>query len=173
MTGWRWRFPVRIALLALAAGMAGVAGALEPGATLPALSAPAFGARAPALALAGLRGRVVYVDFWASWCVPCRLSMPALDALQRRHEPAGLTVLGVNKDSSRADAERFLKRVPVGFALLEDPDDVVARAFGVKAMPSGYLVDRKGVVRKVHTGFSEQTAVELGREIEILLKEPG
>ncbi len=164
-----WR---SVALAACLATCAGEAGAVEPGESVPALSAPAFGARGSPVVLAGLRGRVFYVDFWASWCVPCRLSMPALDALQRRHEGAGFLVLGVNKDFSRADAERFLKRVNVGFALLEDPEDALARAFGVKAMPSGYLVDRKGIVRKVHRGFSDATAAELGRDIEALLKEP-
>jgi thiol-disulfide isomerase/thioredoxin len=113
----------------------------------------------------------VYVDFWASWCVPCRQSLPALDELHRRLAGHGLTVLGVNKDMSLADAERFLRRVPVGFTLLADPADVMARAFGVKAMPSGYLIDRKGVVRQVHRGFTSESGAELARQVEALLQE--
>jgi thiol-disulfide isomerase/thioredoxin len=125
-----------------------------------------------ALSLASLRGNVVYIDFWASWCVPCRLSMPALDALYKRNRARGFAVVGVNKDVSAADAKRFLAKVAVSFPLVSDPQDAAARAFDVKAMPSGYLVDRKGVVRNVHRGFTDETAATLGREIEALLKEP-
>jgi hypothetical protein len=93
-----------------------------------------------------LKGSVVYVDFWASWCVPCRLSMPALEDLYRRNKSRGFAVVGVNKDASIADARRFLAKVPVSFALVQDGADAAARGFDVKAMPSGYLVDRKGLV---------------------------
>ena len=120
-----------------------------------------------------LKGQVVYVDFWASWCVPCRLSMPALDALYRENRARGFTVVGINKDVSADDAARFVKRVAVTFPLVQDAGDTAARAFDVKAMPSGYLVDRRGVVRKVHRGFTAQSAGELANEIEMLLKEPG
>jgi peroxiredoxin len=97
--------------------------------------------------------------------------MPALDALARRHGERGFTVVGVNKDASAADAERFLRRVPVGFSLVSDADDAIAGAFGVRAMPSGYLIDRRGVVRRVHRGFTAETAVALEREIAELLEE--
>jgi peroxiredoxin len=80
--------------------------------------------------------------------------------------------VGFNKDVSNADAERFLQRVPVSFTLAQDEKDAAAKAFDVKAMPSGYLVDRKGVVRKVHRGFTAETAAELEHEVEELLKEP-
>jgi thiol-disulfide isomerase/thioredoxin len=146
--------------------------ALEPGAPMPALSAPRLGSQDEPVSLPSLRGRVVYVDFWASWCVPCRLSMPLLDGLHRRHAARGFTVVGVNKDASLADAQRFLKRVPVGFTLVQDADDALARAFDVKAMPSGYLVDRRGTVRRVHRGFTSETAAALEREVAQLLDEP-
>ncbi len=146
--------------------------AVESGGVAPTVSLPRLGSANPPPAIASLRGRVVYVDFWASWCVPCRLSMPALDSLYRKHSAAGLTVIGVNKDTSAEDAQKFLKRVPVGFPLARDEQDAVAKAFDVKAMPSGYLIDRKGVVRKVHRGFTVETSRALEREIEELLKEP-
>jgi cytochrome c biogenesis protein CcmG/thiol:disulfide interchange protein DsbE len=159
--------------LALAAALVFFpAHALEPGAAAPAVSALPLGAPAPAIELSALRGKVVYVDFWASWCVPCRLSMPRLDALHRKHGARGFTVVGVNKDAALADAERFLKRVPVGFQLAQDANDALARAFDVKAMPSGYLIDRRGIVRRVHRGFTGETAAALEREIEQLLAEP-
>jgi peroxiredoxin len=146
--------------------------ALEAGAPLPDLSPPRLGEPASQVSLKSLKGQVVYVDFWASWCVPCRLSMPALDSLYREHRARGFTVVGVNKDVSGDEAARFLKRVPVTFPLVQDTGDAAARAFDVKAMPSGYLVDRRGVVRKVHRGFTTETAAELAKEIEMLLKEP-
>ncbi len=144
--------------------------ALDAGDKLPDVTLPAL-RDAPAVSLAALRGRVAYVDFWASWCVPCRESMPLLDTLYKRHRDAGFAVVGINKDVSAADAERFLKKVAVSFPLAADAKDAAARAFDVKAMPSGYLVDRKGVVRRVHRGFTAETAASLEREIDSLLKE--
>jgi thiol-disulfide isomerase/thioredoxin len=160
-----WRAALAAALLAVLPATA----SLETGEPAPAIVAAPLRAGAPPVSLAALRGRVVYVDFWASWCVPCRQSMPVLDGLARRFGPRGFTVIGVNKDASVAEAERFLRRVPVDFPLVGDADDAIARSFGVKAMPSGYLVDRAGVVRRVHRGFNAETAAALEREIEGLL----
>lgn len=144
--------------------------ALEAGSPVPLLSAPRIG-EGTGVDLAGLKGKVVYVDFWASWCVPCRLSMPALETLYRKHASRGFTVVGFNEDVDLADAQRFMQRVPVSFPLVQDAKDAAARAFDVKAMPSGYLIDRKGLVRKVHRGFTQETAAALESEIEELLGE--
>jgi peroxiredoxin len=166
------KLPVKFALAFLALILPGSAAAIEAGAPVPPLTMPRLEEPAQSISLADLRGSVVYVDFWASWCVPCRLSMPALDSLYRRHRDRGFAVVGINKDVAPADAERFLKRVSVTFALALDSHDAAARAFDVKAMPSGYLIDRKGIVREVHRGFVPETAAVLEREIEALLKEP-
>ena len=163
---------MRHVLAALALALSGAAAAVEVGAPAPDVAIERLEEPARSLAIGSLKGSVVYVDFWASWCVPCRLSMPALDDLYRRHRSRGFAVVGVNKDVARADAERFLKRVSVTFPLVHDARDAAARAFNVKAMPSGYLVDRKGVVRQVHRGFTAETAAALEREVEALLKEP-
>lgn len=125
----------------------------------------------PAAAVSGYRGKVLYVDFWASWCVPCRTSMPALEALYKKYGERGFVVVGVNKDDRITDAQRFLQRYPATFPQATDADDKVVRAFGVAAMPSGYLVDRKGTVRAVHQGFTAETAASLEADIEKLLKE--
>ena len=146
--------------------------AVEAGGTLPSLELSRLDDANAKLSLASLRGRVVYVDFWASWCVPCRLSMPALEGFYRERRGQGFVVVGVNKDMSSEDAKRFLAKVPVSFPLVSDAGDAAARGFDVKAMPSGYLVDRKGIVRKVHRGFTSETAGELAREIDALMKEP-
>jgi len=161
------RAPAALVLFALS----GAAAAVQPGDPMPAVAPPQLEAPAAPLAFGSFRGSVVYVDFWASWCVPCRVSMPALEAMYRKYRGVGLRVVGVNKDVAHADAERFLKRVAVSFPLVADGDDAVARAFDVQAMPSGYLVDRRGVVRYVHRGFTDETASALAAEIELLLKE--
>ena len=146
--------------------------AVEAGAPVPDISAPRLGAPAQSLALSSLRGKVVYVDFWASWCAPCRVSFPMLDALYRENGSRGFVVVGVNKDVSVGDAQKFLKKVPVTFTLVGDAEDAAAKAFDVKTMPSGYLVDRKGVVRKVHRGFTRETGAAIRDEVEALLNEP-
>ena len=162
---------MRLVLAALALIVSGSAAAIEANAPAPTLTMPRLEEPAQSISLGDLRGSVVYVDFWASWCVPCRLSMPALDALYRRHRERGFAVVGINKDVASGDAERFLKRVNVTFPLARDAEDRAARAFDVKAMPSGYLIDRKGIVRRVHRGFTSETAAVLEQEIETLLKE--
>ena len=147
------------------------AAAIEAGQAAPAVAGKRLDQPGASVSNDAIRGQVAYVDFWASWCVPCRQSMPALDALYRRHGPAGFTVVGVNKDVSEGDAKRFMQRVPVAFPLVADDGDGLARAFGVKAMPSGYLIDRKGVVRHVHRGFTAETAAALETEIQSMLGE--
>lgn len=162
---------VRRAALVLCLAAPAAALALEAGARVPdAALKPMPGGSAPA-SLAALRGSVVYVDFWASWCAPCLRSMPALRALYGKHKAQGFVVVGVNKDESHADAERFLRRFPVPFPLVGDTGDALARAFDVKTMPSGYLVDRTGVVRRVHRGFTAETEASLAKEVEDLLQE--
>lgn len=161
--------PMLVLAMLVATALSPAASAVAPGGAIPAIAAPRLADPAHRVDFAGLRGDVVYVDFWASWCVPCRQSMPQLDALYRKYRDRGFRVVGVNKDVATEDALRFLKRVSVSFPLVADRDDSVAKAFDVQAMPSGYLVDRKGVVRYVHRGFTADTAEELSTEIESLL----
>ena len=159
-----------IALLLLAVSPAVFA--VEAGTPMPSLTAPRLDVANQTLDLASLKGNVVYVDFWASWCTPCRLSFPALEAIYKDDQSRGLVVLGIGKDSSVEDAQKFMRKIPVSFPLVSDFQDSAAKAFNVKTMPSGYLIDRKGFVRKVHRGFTEQTGAEIRREIESLLNEP-
>jgi cytochrome c biogenesis protein CcmG, thiol:disulfide interchange protein DsbE len=155
----------------LAATVPVPAASVDAGARAPAMEASALRPGAAPVSLERLQGRVVYVDFWASWCVPCRSSMPALEELVQRYQSRGFTVVGVNKDASLTGAERFLRQVPVTFLLVSDADDAIAKAFGVTAMPSGYLLDRRGVVRRVHRGYSKEIAAALESEIAALLEE--
>lgn len=119
-----------------------------------------------------LQGKVVYVDFWASWCPPCVKSFPFLTQLNHDLKDQGLQVIGVNLDEKVADAETFLERFPVDFAIALDAGKQCAKDFGVMAMPSSYLIDRKGVIRHVHQGFRPDEAKDLRAAIEYLLTEP-
>ena len=111
------------------------------------------------------------IDFWASWCVPCKASFPALDALHKEFQSRGFTVLAVNVDEQRRAADAFLAARPHVMPVLMDPTGAAAQAFAVKAMPSSALIDRHGVIRFVHTGYSEKTLAEYRLELTTLLGE--
>lgn len=126
-----------------------------------------------ALDLQAYAGKVVYLDFWASWCAPCRRSFPWLDALQAKHGAAGFVVVAVNVDQERALAAQFLHEVPVGFKVAYDPQGKLAAEWKLLGMPSSFLIDRHGKVRASHQGFRKGD--ESAREAEIvrLLAEDG
>ncbi|MEP7309376.1 MAG: TlpA disulfide reductase family protein [Acidobacteriota bacterium] len=122
--------------------------------------------------LADYQGKVVLVDFWASWCVPCKTSFPALDALYTRNRDRGLEVLAVNVDEQRKAADAFLATRPHTMPVVFDPNGEAAHAFMVRAMPSSFLIDRIGHIRFTHTGYSKGTLDSYEREINSLLSEP-
>ena len=119
--------------------------------------------------VAGLRGKVALIDFWASWCEPCKQELPVLDRLYRRHRERGLVVVGVNIDRSVDNMRRFLARTPVSFPVVHDAGQRIAGRYRPPRMPSSYLVDRRGVVRYVHEGFRAADASTIERHIEELL----
>jgi cytochrome c biogenesis protein CcmG/thiol:disulfide interchange protein DsbE len=125
------------------------------------------------ITLAGLRGRVVYVDFWASWCGPCRRSFPWLNEMQQRYGAQGFTVVAINVDTRRADAQRFLDAVPAQFAIAYDAAGTTPAAFDVKGMPSSFLVDARGDVVLVEIGFRDDRKAALEEVIRRLLPVPG
>ena len=136
-------------------------------------AAPAFElaqADGKPLSLAKLRGNVVYVDFWASWCAPCKRSFPWMNALYDHHRGNGLVIVGVNVDKRRSDADRFLREVPATFPIVFDGAGTTPAAFDVKGMPSSYLIDRNGVVIAVEEGFHDERAVPLENRIRALLQ---
>ncbi len=103
--------------------------------------------------LDSLRGKVVLVDFWASWCGPCRQSFPWMASMAQRYGAKGLTVVAINLDKEREDAEVFLSRFPAPFAIAFDPAGKTAEAYKVNAMPTSFLVDRTGTIVYSHAGF--------------------
>jgi thiol-disulfide isomerase/thioredoxin len=116
-------------------------------------------------------GKVVLVDFWASWCGPCLRSFPWMNDLQQHYGGAGLVIVAVNVDQDRELADAFLLKLPPKFRVEFDAPGNIARQFGVQVMPSSYLVDRQGRVRVAHAGFRDAQRAEREQEIVQLLKE--
>jgi thiol-disulfide isomerase/thioredoxin len=122
-------------------------------------------------ALDAYAGKVVLLDFWASWCAPCRQSFPWMNGLQQEHEDEGLVIVAVNLDQDRELAEAFLAQRPARFRIEYDAPGNIAREFGVQAMPTSFLIDRQGRVRARHAGFRDKQREERERQIDQLLKE--
>jgi len=116
-----------------------------------------------------LLGKVIYLDFWASWCEPCRESFPWMNDLHETYADSGLVVIAVNLDRDRAKVEKFLAKTPAGFTIGYDPQGEFAKSFGVKGMPSTYLIDRHGQLVMSHVGFREKDKEELRTQIETAL----
>ena len=121
--------------------------------------------------LADYRGKVILIDFWASWCAPCKTSFPALDGIYREYRDKGLEVLAVNLDERRQDADAFLSARPHRLTVLYDAKGVSPQAFGVQGMPSSYLIDRVGNIRFTHMGYSGNVVASYRQEIAQLLAE--
>jgi cytochrome c biogenesis protein CcmG, thiol:disulfide interchange protein DsbE len=105
--------------------------------------------------LSALKGKLVYVDFWASWCGPCRQSFPWMNEMQGKYGAQGLQIVGINLDAKRADADQFLAQLPAKFALSFDAKGDTAKRFGVKGMPTSVLIGSDGTVLAVHQGFKD------------------
>jgi peroxiredoxin len=162
-----------IALLALATLSAACTGAT---AALPAVgaAAPNFASKSDSgrnVRLSELRGQVVMINFWASWCSPCRQELPLLNKLYAQYRAAGFTLLAVNVDDNRKDAEAMLKRLELRFPTLFDDGKAVAKLYGVDTMPATLVIDRDGRVRYVHRGYYEGYERKYEQQVRELLKE--
>jgi cytochrome c biogenesis protein CcmG/thiol:disulfide interchange protein DsbE len=119
--------------------------------------------------LDSLRGRVVYVDFWASWCGPCRQSFPWMKSLHDRLAPKGLVIVAINLDKDRKSAEEFLSKYPAPFTVAFDPSGKTAKAFKVWGMPTSYVVSPTGAILATHAGFDRKRTAAIEAEIESAL----
>jgi cytochrome c biogenesis protein CcmG/thiol:disulfide interchange protein DsbE len=137
-------------LLALPAYARPARSARPGGGTAPTFNLPG---RSGTVSLDSLRGRVVYVDFWASWCEPCRRSFPWLNTLRERYADRGLTIVAINLDKDRRAADVFLEKFPAGFTVAYDPAGKTAEAYRVSAMPSSFLIGPTGTLLSSHAGF--------------------
>lgn len=137
--------------------------ALEVGEQVPELELPG---NARSVKLSRQPGMVVYLDFWASWCGPCRQSFPWMNALQEKYKSQDFEVIGVNLDTQASDAEKFLAKLPAKFTIAYDPKGTSARAFGVKGMPTSLLIGRDGKVVYQHMGFNDEGREKLEKMIQ-------
>lgn len=166
----KYRLPTAAGIALWLVLLAVPAYAVAPASKAPALSGPYLNKNG-VLTGQDLKGSVIYVDFWASWCGPCRASFPVLDKLYGQYKDKGFVVVGINQDDRLDDARTFMTRIPVGFPLIADPEHHLAEAFEVKGMPSAIIIDRKGIVRHVHRGFRTGDEKEIAARIEKLLEE--
>jgi thiol-disulfide isomerase/thioredoxin len=141
---------------------------LKPGDPFPRFESFALEGTLPDLGAA----RVTIVDFWASWCGPCKASFPVMDDLQKEFGPKGLVVVAVNVDQNAKAMQAFLQRMKPGFAVVRDGEQKLVAAAAVPTMPTSFVLDGKGVVRFVHTGFhGEQSRREYMEQINAILAE--
>lgn len=122
--------------------------------------------------LSDFRGKTVYLDFWASWCGPCKQSFPWMNEMQARYGARGLRVLAVNVDRKEADASAFLARHPARFNVVYDSAGQTPRAYAIRAMPTSLLIDPNGRVILIHSGFREDQADALEARIKAALAQP-
>ena len=142
---------------------------------------PAVGSVAPGFTLQAnngkniklgeLRGQVVMINFWATWCGPCRQEMPHLNRIHERYQKAGFILLGVNLDEQPEAAHAMVRKLAIGFPVLFDSGKRVSRLYDVSAMPSTILIDRDGRVRHVHRGYRAGHEVQYDNEVREMLKQ--
>ena len=136
--------------------------AIAVGETAPAFELPGSSG---SVSLASHKGKVVYVDFWASWCGPCKQSFPWLNEMQTKYGAKGFQIVGINVDAKTTDAKKFLTEVPAQFTVAFDDKGVTPKQFGIKGMPSSVLLDGNGKVISQHTGFRDVDKGQLEQSI--------
>lgn len=121
--------------------------------------------------LSDLTGQVVYIDFWASWCKPCRKSFPWMNQIQQKYAGQGLQIIAINLDTEEALAKAFLDKVPAQIPIIYDPEGKIAKDYKLIGMPSSYLIDKKGKIRFAHKGFFTRSEALYEQELVLLLNE--
>ncbi|GGE53231.1 thiol:disulfide interchange protein [Streptosporangium jomthongense] len=122
------------------------------------------------VSLSELRGKVVLLDFWASWCGPCRQSFPWMNEMQAKYGSQGFEVVAINVDQKAEAAAKFLSQVPAAFTIAYDPEGKTPEAYNVMGMPSAYLIDRNGDIHSQHIGFHNDRKDSYEAEIQSLLR---
>lgn len=124
-----------------------------------------------AVTLKQFRGKVVFLDFWAPWCEPCREELPSLDALYKKYSNDGLEVIGIDIDTSEKLLAEFLQKVPVTFSVLIDRKGIIRREYYFRTSPTAFIIGRDGVIRYLHMGFGKEFLQMYEKEIAELLKQ--
>ncbi len=123
------------------------------------------------LKLSSLKGKVVILDFWASWCEPCKVELPILNKMHKKFHAKGLEIIGINEDKDVVEANKFLKEFPMQMTLLSDGQNGdVLKKLEVAGLPVTYVLDKKGKVSKIHKGFKEGDVQKFEKEVIALLK---
>ncbi len=123
------------------------------------------------ITLSQFKGKVVLLDFWASWCRPCRQSFPWMNAMQAKYGAQGFEIIAINVDKDRVLADEFLKKLPSNFTLAFDPKGTVAAMYRLKGMPYAFLIDKRGIIRKQHIGFHKRKVHLYEASIKKLLRD--
>lgn len=160
-----------VCALALTAGVTIATGAAAQDPLVPAPAIELPSEQGATVSLSALKGQVVLVDVWASWCAPCKAAFPAYDALRQEYHARGFEVFAINVDEKKADADRFLVGRRHSMTVVYDPKGVAPMRFRLKGMPTTYLLDRRGNIRYTHEGFAEKDVALYRRRIEALLAE--
>lgn len=140
------------------------------GDSAPEITLPSF-KDGTSVSLSDYKGKVVYVDFWASWCKPCLESFPALKAIHKKYHAEGFEILAVNVDMKKHLASEFLAKHPPTYASVHDEKMKVSRAYKINVMPTGFFIDRKGVIRYIHRGFVPGDEKSIEKAVQFLLNE--
>lgn len=147
------------------------AGALEEGMPAPDFTLPDIRPEAPPITLSDFLGQVVYVDFWASWCLPCLRSLPEINTLHQAYRDRGFEVIAITIDYPLQEARDFLDdlETPLDYYIAGDAQADVMDAYGVRGMPTSFLIDRSGVIRKIHEGYRDGDLQRLEDALKPLL----
>jgi peroxiredoxin len=157
------------ALIGLGLAQASSVDPLRNGAPAPAFELASNAGKS--VRIADYRGQVVLLNFWASWCGPCRKEMPILEQMHKQYKSKGFTMVGVNVEPDSSEALGFLKATPVSFPILFDKDSKVSKLYAVRGMPNTVILDRKGNVRYVHRGYKPGEENEYLNQIRALIRE--
>jgi len=168
MTIKKWMKSAWLAVvLLLCFGFRGTAFAIGIGSQAPDFELP--GAKGT-VKLSSAAGSVVYLDFWASWCGPCRQSFPWMNSMQEKYRAQGLQVIGVNLDAKNEDVQKFLSQLPAKFTVAFDSKGTIPKVYGVKGMPTSFLIGRDGKIILEHAGFKESDRETLEQQIKSALE---
>jgi len=143
------------------------ASALDAGAKMPEIGLKDLSGKT--VDLAALSGKVVIVDFWATWCAPCKEELPELEKFHKKYAAKGLAIVGVSIDKEAGVVKPFLDKLKISFPVVHDGAHSLAGKYSPPRMPSSYIVDKKGIVRYVHGGYRASDAAEFEKQIQELL----
>jgi cytochrome c biogenesis protein CcmG/thiol:disulfide interchange protein DsbE len=146
---------LKVAILSTGMSFNMMSFAVEEGQQAPSFTLPDILEGKPEISLDALRGKAVYVDFWASWCAPCLRSLPQINELYAKYKDQGFEVIAINVDDPIEDGRDFLLDTPLDYLIAADTSTTVLESYGVTGMPTSFLIDSEGTVRMVHVGFRE------------------